>query len=83
MSGSLEAYWTFDEVVGGVFRDSCGNGLDGTPIGGAGRPRESTAWQCALDGEDDYVNLGHPVELRLMGSMTLSDWVNFLFVPGR
>ena len=81
MSGSLEAYWTFDEVVGGVFRDSCGNGLNGTPIGGAAPAEGVHGKAVRLDGEDDYVDLGHPVELRLMGSMTLSAWVNSSSFP--
>ena len=34
-----------------------------------------------LDGENDYVDFGHPVELRLMGSMTISAWINSTSFP--
>ena len=33
--GTMEAYWTFDQITDGVSHDSSGNGLDGTLIGGA------------------------------------------------
>jgi hypothetical protein len=67
--------------VEGVFRDSSGNGLDGKPIGGAAPAEGVHGMAVRLDGEDDYVDLGHPVELRLMGSMTLSAWVNSSSFP--
>ena len=47
LPGSLEAHWTFDEMVAGVLHDSSGNGLDGTLIGDPCWSTESTAWPCA------------------------------------
>jgi VanZ like family len=71
LPGSLEAHWTFDEMVAGVFYDSSGNGLNGRPIGGTVLDDGVHGMAVRLDGETDYVDFGHPVELRLMGSMTI------------
>ncbi len=35
----------------------------------------------AVNGEKDYIDFGHPVELRLMGSMTISAWINSSSFP--
>ena len=34
-----------------------------------------------LDGDKDYVDFGHPVDLRLMGSMTICAWINSTSFP--
>ena len=39
--------------------------------------------QCALDGVNDYVNLGNPTALQLTGSMTVSAWIYAQRVPVR
>jgi Concanavalin A-like lectin/glucanases superfamily/VanZ like family len=81
LPGSLEAHWTFDETVAGVFYDSSGNGLDGTLIGGTMLADGIHGMAVRVDGEKDYVNFGHPVNLRLMGSMTISAWINSTSFP--
>jgi len=81
LPGSLEAHWTFDEMVAGVFYDSSGNGLDGTLIGRAALADGIHGKAVRLDGENDYVNFGHPVDLRLMGSMTICAWINSTSFP--
>jgi len=81
LPGSLEAHWTFDEMVAGVFYDSSGNELDGTLIGGTVLADGVHGMAVRLDGEKDYVNFGHPVDLRLMGSMTISAWINSTSFP--
>jgi len=81
LPGSLEAHWTFDETVGSVFYDSSGNGLDGTLIGGTMLADGIHGMAVRVDGEKDYVNFGHPVNLRLMGSMTISAWINSTSFP--
>ena len=81
MPGSLEAHWTFDEMVAGVFHDSSGNGLDGTLIGGTVLADGVHGMAVRVDGEKDYVDFGHPVDLRLMGSMTISAWINSTSFP--
>jgi Concanavalin A-like lectin/glucanases superfamily/VanZ like family len=79
--GSLEAHWTFDEMVAGVIYDSSGNGLDGTLIGGTVLADGVHGMAVRLDGEKDYVDFGHPVDLRLMGSMTICAWINSTSFP--
>ncbi len=81
MPGSLEAHWTFDETVAGVVYDSSGNGLDGTLIGRAVLADGIHGMAVPLDGENDYVDFGHPVDLRLMGSMTICAWINSTSFP--
>ena len=81
LPGSLEAHWTFDEMVAGVFYDSSGNGLNGTLIGGTVLADGIHGMAVRLDGEKDYVDFGHPVDLRFMGSMTISAWINSTSFP--
>jgi hypothetical protein len=79
--GSLEAYWTFDEAVGGVVHDSSGNGLDGRLMGGTALAEGIRGMAIRLDRPDDYVDFGHTVELCLMGSMTISAWIKSSSFP--
>ncbi len=81
LPGFLEAHWTFDEMVAGVIYDSSGNGLDGTLIGGTVLADGIHGMAVRVDGEKDYVDFGHPVELRLMGSMTICAWINSSSFP--
>jgi len=81
LPGSLEAHWTFDDPIAGVSHDSSGNGLDGTFIGGTVLADGIRGKAVRLDGEKDYVDFGRPVELRLMGSMTISAWINSASFP--
>ena len=81
LPGTLEAHWTFDEMVAGVLYDSSGNGLDGTPIGGTVLADGIHGMAVRVDGDKDYVDFGHPVDLRLMGSMTISAWINSTSFP--
>jgi VanZ family protein len=79
--GILEAQWKLDEGPGRLAVDSSGHGLSGKfrnqPIyttgvlGGAVR----------LDGRRDYIDFGHPANLRLTGSMTISAWIDSTSFP--
>lgn len=79
--GTIEAHWTFDQITSSVSHDSSGNGLDGTLIGGAMLAGGIHGNAVRLDGKKDYVDLGNPVELQLMGSMTISAWINLTSFP--
>ncbi len=81
LPGSVEAHWTFDEMVTGVFFDSSGNGLDGALIGRTVPAEGIHGMAVRVDGENAYVNFGHPVQLRLMGSMTICTWINSTSFP--
>ncbi len=81
LPGSLEAHWTFDEMARGIVHDSSGNGLDGMLIGGAVLADGIHGMAVRLDGDHDFVDFGHPAELRLMGSMTICAWINSTSFP--
>jgi hypothetical protein len=81
LPGSIEAHWTFDEIANGAIHDSSGNGLDGTLVGDPVLAEGIHGMAVRLDGETTYVDFGHPVDLRLMGSMTISAWINSRSFP--
>jgi hypothetical protein len=79
--GSLEAHWSFDEMVAGVVFDFSGNGMKGTVAGRAVLADGIHGKALRLDDKNDYVDFGHPVDLRLVGSMTISAWINSASFP--
>jgi hypothetical protein len=79
--GSLEAYWAFDNVVAGVLGDSSGNELTGELVGGEALADGIHGLSVRSDGKTNYADFGHPVELRLMGSMTASAWIRSTSFP--
>ena len=72
----LQAGYAFDEGTGTTSADKSGHALVGTLTNGA---TWTTAGKygnaVALDGVNDYVNLGNPTALQFTGSMTVSAWV--------
>ena len=72
----ISAGYAFNEVSGTTTADASGNGITGTLVNG---PTFTTAGKygnaVALDGINDYVNLGNPTALQLTGSMTVSAWI--------
>ena len=76
------AGYAFNESAGTTASDASGHGLTGTLVNG---PTFTTAGQygnaVALDGINDYVNLGNPTALQLTGSMTISAWINSSSFP--
>jgi glucose/arabinose dehydrogenase/PKD repeat protein len=79
----ITAGYAFSEASGTTTVDVSGHGLTGTLVNGAAF---STAGKygnaLALDGVNDYVNLGNPTALRLTGSMTVSAWIYSTGFPG-
>ena len=78
----ISAGYAFNEVSGTTTADASANGITGTLVNG---PTFTTAGQygnaVALDGINDYVNLGNPTALQLTGSMTVSAWINASSFP--
>lgn len=68
--GRLEGYWKLDAVPGRTSPDASGHGLEGQVHGRLSTRSEPA--ELRLDGNADYVDLGHPSALRLVGSMTIS-----------
>ena len=69
--------YAFNERHGTTASDASGHGLDGRLL--VNGPTFTTAGKysnaVALDGINDYVNLGNPTALQLTGSMTVSAWI--------
>jgi hypothetical protein len=78
--GTLEAYWKLDEGGGRVALDSSGHGLNGRFTG---EPvRVAGVRGVTLDGATEYINVGHSTAFRMVGSMTISAWINSSSFPG-
>jgi hypothetical protein len=78
--GTLEAYWKLDEPQGKIASDSSGHGLHGK-FRNPPKQTASVVGSISLDGLNDYIDFGHPAELRLAGSMTVSAWINSVSFP--
>jgi hypothetical protein len=70
--GRLEAHWEFDDQHDNVVGDSSGNALHGALVGGPTVVAGVRGNAVRLNGLNQYVDFGYPVELRLTGSMTLT-----------
>jgi hypothetical protein len=69
------AHWKLDEGKGTVTSDSSGHGNTGTLVGGTAWTTGKYGDAVAFDGTDNqYVDFGDAVDLRLTGSMTVSAW---------
>src|SRR4051812_45590551 len=71
----ITAGYAFDEISGTTTADASGHGIVGTltngPTFAAGRYGNAVA----LDGVNDFVDLGNSTALQRTGSMTISAWV--------
>jgi VanZ family protein len=72
--GALEAHWTFDSVVAAAVADDSGRGLHGVLRGGEVIPGVRGAALDARAGA--YADFGTSAALRLMGSVTVTAWIN-------
>jgi hypothetical protein len=79
--GTLEAYWKLDERRGKLAFDSSGRGLDGKFRSEPKQTAGVLGGAISLDGRKDYIDFGHPEDLRLTGSMTISAWINSTRFP--
>jgi hypothetical protein len=73
--GKLEAHWTLDSLVNGATSDSSENGLTGVVIGRAPFVEAMVGRGVNLNGVSQAIDVGDPVALRLVGSMTISAWI--------
>ncbi|MCK1597287.1 LamG-like jellyroll fold domain-containing protein [Bradyrhizobium sp. 164] len=71
----ITAGYAFNEVSGTTTADASGHGIVGTLTNGATFTAGRYGNAVALDGVNDFVDLGNPTALQLTGSMTLSAWV--------
>ncbi|QEL25118.1 PKD domain-containing protein [Bosea sp. F3-2] len=71
----ITAGYAFDEVSGTAAADASGHGISGTLTNGPTFAAGKYGNAVALDGVNDFVNLGNPTALQFTGSMTVSAWV--------
>jgi len=74
-TGKLEAQWTFDAIDNAIALDTSGNGLSGRLVN---RPMVVAGVHgsaIGLNGKNQWIAIGDPVALRLVGSMTISAWI--------
>jgi VanZ family protein len=74
--GALEAHWKFDETSGRRVIDSSGHGLNGTFRGHPKRVAGIMGSAVMFDGKKDCIYFGHSSALRVVGSMTITAWIN-------
>jgi hypothetical protein len=79
--GELEAHWTFDDTGDRAVLDSSGHGLNGTFRGKPMRVPGVMGGAVKLDGSSDYIDFGHSTAFRLVGSMTITAWINSTSYP--
>ena len=79
--GTLEAYWKLDESSGRVAVDSSGHHLEGRFSREPKRVPGVVGGAASFDGRTDSINAGRPTAFRLVGSMTLSAWINSTSYP--
>src|SRR5262245_8097157 len=71
----ITAGYAFDEVSGTTAADASGHGIVGTLTNGPTFTAGKYGNAVALDGVNDFVNLGNPSALQFTGSMSVSAWV--------
>src|SRR5215475_7468896 len=71
----ITAGYAFDEVSGTTASDASGHGIVGTLTNGPTFTAGKYGNAVALDGVNDFVNLGNPSALQFTGSMSVSAWV--------
>ena len=74
--GTLEAHWKFDHSTGGVALDSSGHGLNGRSSKTSMLVAGILGRAVKLDGATDYIDFGRSTALRLVGSMTVTAWID-------
>jgi hypothetical protein len=81
LPGGLDVHYTLDEGSGAIANDSSGNGNHGI-INGATWATGISGGALSLDGVNDYVDLGNPVNLQ-PGTVSLSVWFKTTATGGR
>jgi hypothetical protein len=79
--GALEAHWRLDESRGRVASDSSGHHLDGMLSNESMRVPGVVGGAARFNGTTDSISFGHSTGLRLVGSMTVSAWINSTMYP--
>jgi hypothetical protein len=74
--GTLEARWTFDGGGRGMASDLSGHGLDAVPTNGPAAVQGVAGHAIRLNGVDQWLDAGSAPALRLVGSLSITAWIN-------
>ena len=74
-TGSLVAWYKFDDGSGGVVTDSGPSDIDGTAIGDPAWAEGALGKALVFDGNDAYVNLGNDPKFNITNQITVSAWI--------
>ena len=80
--GQLEGRWTFEDHPGAVAVDVSGNGLQGKFVNGPTVEDGAHGRSLTFNGVNQYVDLGHPTALQMIGSETITAWIKSRSFPG-
>jgi glucose/arabinose dehydrogenase/chitodextrinase len=78
----ITAGYAFNETSGPTTADASGHGIVGTLTNGPTFTAGKYGNSVALDGANDFVNLGNPTALQFTGSMTIGAWIFVNSFPG-
>jgi VanZ family protein len=73
--GQLEGHWTLDALENATTADSSQNRLTGVVVNHPARADGMVGRAVDLNGVTQSVDLGNPIALRVIGSMTISAWI--------
>jgi len=74
-TGSLVAWYKFDQGSGDVIADSGPSGIDGSAHGDPAWADGVLGKAMAFDGNDAYVNLGNDPKFNITNQITVSAWI--------
>jgi VanZ family protein len=79
--GRLEAYWTFDGTSPANVSDESGSGINAIPVNGVRFVEGVIGRAVDLNGSNQWLDAGEPTALRLVGSVTITAWINSRAFP--
>jgi WD40 repeat protein/predicted Ser/Thr protein kinase len=71
-TGNLVAWWKLDDLDGGVATDSSGRGHHGRLVGRPHLRQDPFGGFLSLDGQDDYIYVGHQADFNISSEITLT-----------
>jgi len=74
-TGSLVAWYKFDENSGVAVTDSSPSGIDGTAFGNPAWADGALGKAMVFDSNDDYVNFGNHPKFNITDRITVSAWI--------
>ncbi|MHC4741841.1 MAG: LamG-like jellyroll fold domain-containing protein [Planctomycetota bacterium] len=74
-TGSLAAYWKFDEGSGTTVTNSSGNGYDGTLVGDTAWTTGQVGGALVFDGNEDFVEITDSNDFNIINQISVAAWI--------